>query len=104
MVIRNLLVVTAVIALSACSTVTMLPQGNVKLSSQPTYQQSHPFFLWGLVGESRVNVLAVCNNQDPIQLQTQETFLDGFLGVVTLGVYFPRTAKVWCPKESNNEI
>jgi hypothetical protein len=29
-------------------------------------------------------------------MQSQQTFVDGLLGLVTLGIYSPQTAKVWC--------
>jgi len=102
--VRNLFVASILLMLSACSTVTILPEGNVKLSSKPTYEKSHPFFIGGLIGEYRVNVLEVCNNQDPIQLQTQETGTNILWSLFSFGIYTPRTAKIWCPQESNNEV
>jgi hypothetical protein len=41
----------AVMAFASCSTVTMLPKGTAKLSSEPTYESSKPFYIAGLVGE-----------------------------------------------------
>ncbi|KUM54761.1 Bor family protein [Rheinheimera sp. EpRS3] len=82
--------------LSACSTVTVHPQNTAKLSSEPTYKDSKPFYLWGLIGEHHVDVSTICKGEEPAQMQTQQTFTDGLLGVVTLGIYLPHTAKVWC--------
>jgi hypothetical protein len=80
----------------ACSTVTIRDKGTGKISSEPSYQSSKAFFLWGLIGHPKVNVSQICNGKLPVQVQTQRTFLDGFLGVITLGLYYPRSAKVWC--------
>uniref|UniRef100_UPI004047FFFD Bor family protein n=1 Tax=Rheinheimera sp. TaxID=1869214 RepID=UPI004047FFFD len=82
--------------LAACSTVTIQPQQSAKLSSEPTYKDSKPFFLWGLVGEHRVDTAVICDGAEPKQMQSQQTFTDGLLGVITLGIYLPHTAKVWC--------
>lgn len=82
--------------LTACSTVTIHPQQTQKLSSPPTYKTSKSFFLWGLVGEHRVDTIAICNGAEPKQMQSQQTFTDGLLGIVTLGIYTPHTVKVWC--------
>jgi hypothetical protein len=88
--------VAMVAVVAGCSTVTINKQGDRKISSTPTYQDSKPFFLWGLVGDHTVDVSQVCTNGEATQMQTQHTFLDGLLGFVTLGIYAPRTAKVWC--------
>lgn len=82
--------------LAGCSTVTIHPAASGKLSSTPTYQDSRPFFLWGLVGDERVNVVEVCANKPVKQMQSQQTFGDGFLTVITLGIYAPHSVKVWC--------
>lgn len=82
--------------LTACSTVTIHPQQSAKLASKPTYKDSKSFFLWGLVGEHRVDTAAICGGAEPKQMQSQQTFTDGLLGVVTLGIYVPHTVKVWC--------
>lgn len=84
--------------LAACSTVTISPPGAEKISSQPNYQNSEPFFLWGLVGETRVNTKEVCNGEEPVQMQSQATFGDGLITNLTLGLYSPHSVKVWCEK------
>lgn len=96
----NFIMGIALLGLSACSTVTIAPQGEEKLVSKANYEESKPFYLWGLSGEHHINVLEVCNNEEPLQMQSQQTFSDGLLGLITLGIYAPHTAKVWCPKES----
>jgi len=82
--------------LAGCSTVTIHPASSGKLASAPTYQDSRPFFLWGLVGDERVNVVEVCANKSVKQMQSQQTFGDGVLTLLTLGLYAPHSVKVWC--------
>lgn len=84
------------LSLSACSTVTIKPDGQQKVSHEPTYQESKAFFLFGIIGEKHINVTEICNEKDPVQMQSQQTFVDGLLTVLTLGIYSPHTAKVWC--------
>ncbi|MEX1670015.1 Bor family protein [Zhongshania guokunii] len=84
------------LSLGACSTVTINPSSSAKLSSEPSYQQRKNFFFWGLAGEHRVDVTAVCAQQNVAQMQSQQTFVDGLLGAVTLGIYAPHSVKVWC--------
>jgi hypothetical protein len=85
--------------LTSCSTVTIRDHGIEKISGEPSYTSSRSFFFWGLAGTSRINVSSICKGKRPVQLQTQKTFMDGFLGVITLGIYSPRTASVWCTEE-----
>lgn len=94
------LVTTAVVAfavlLSGCATVTATPDGQPKLSSTPNYEQTQDFFIGGLVPEKQVvNTQEVCPN-GVRQLQTQTTFVNGLLRVITFNIYAPRTARVWC--------
>ena len=84
---------------AGCSTVTMRESGTGNLTSEPTYSDSKSFFLWGLVGEHHVDLPAVCGGKAASQWQAQNTFVDGLLGVITLGIYAPRTANVWCSAE-----
>ncbi|MDQ3231582.1 MAG: Bor family protein [Pseudobdellovibrionaceae bacterium] len=82
---------------TGCITATIRPQGGAPTAKEPKYSQRESFFMWGLAPDARiVNVKNVCGDKDPVQLQTQQTFVDGLLGGITLGIYSPRTAKVWC--------
>ena len=82
-----------------CSTVTVRPSGDERDSSDPTWQERQKFYWLGLSGESHIDVTRVCAGRDVTQMQTQQTVGDWFLGLVTLGIYAPRTAKVWCGVE-----
>ncbi|OFZ72682.1 MAG: hypothetical protein A3K03_06305 [Bdellovibrionales bacterium RIFOXYD1_FULL_44_7] len=81
---------------ASCSTVTMTEKGAGKMTSSPTYESSKPYFFWGLVGEHHIDVKDVCENKSVKQIMVQDTFLDALLGGITLGIYRPRTAKIWC--------
>ena len=87
------------ISLSACSAVTIQPQATAKITSQANYEDSRPFYLWGLVGEQRVDVKQICSNTPVIQMQSQQTFSDEALSLITLGIYSPHTIKVWCQEQ-----
>lgn len=84
----------------SCQTVSINPSGRtVRYSGSPNYEKSQSFFLFGLIGESFIDVKSICGDRPVKQMQTQETFVDGLLGSVTLGIYTPRTASVWCGKK-----
>lgn len=81
---------------TGCASVTVRPQGGNKDSSQADYIDSLPFYLGGLVGKHKVDVNEACEGNEVTQMQTITTSSDWFLGLLTLSIYSPRTAKVWC--------
>jgi hypothetical protein len=93
---KHALVLGLAITATACSTVTIHPKSNATLTSQPSYEESKSFYLAGLVGERRVNVTQICGEKEVAQMQTQQTFTNGFIGAITLAIYTPHTVKVWC--------
>jgi len=83
--------------LTACQTVTIRPKGNqYQKNSKADYEQVHNFFLWGLIGEKYINISAICPGRTIRQIRTQSGFWNRVIFIVTLGVYSPRTARVWC--------
>jgi hypothetical protein len=92
-------VALSVILATGCSTVTISRKGTGRVSSDPTWEASKPFFLGGLIGQSDIDVNQICGKRGVRQMQTQDTFLDSFLTIITIAIYAPRTAKVWCGKE-----
>ena len=88
---------------TGCQTVTIRPGGGAATHRAPDFKQTQGFFLWGLVpGQKFVNVEKICGGEAVEQMRTQDTFLNSFLSVITLGIYNPRTASVWCKKEDRN--
>jgi hypothetical protein len=59
------------------------------------FEEKGNFFLWGLVGEKEVDLKKMCP-AGPARWQNQQTFVDGLIGAVTLGIYIPRTITVEC--------
>ncbi|AUL74364.1 Bor family protein [Pseudoalteromonas sp. 13-15] len=100
---KSLIMGFVVLGLSACSAVTIQPHAIAKITSKATYEDSRPFYLWGLVGEERVDVKEICTDTQAAQMQSQQTFSDGALGLITLGIYSPHTIKVWCEEQNTQE-
>lgn len=94
--IRKVCALALIIATSGCYSVTSRPDGGFKVATKPTFEQRQDFYLWGLVGEAHLNAKEICSKSQVTQMQSQVTVVDGLLGLVTLGIYAPETAKVWC--------
>jgi hypothetical protein len=86
----------AAFILAGCAKVTIRPEGGEKTTAKPDYEKSKPYFFWGLVKEYTIDVQEICENKGVDQIQSQHTFVDGLLGGITLGIYSPKTARVWC--------
>lgn len=97
--VQRLLFLLIIHNLLACSSVTIRPLGGEKDHSEPSYMDSKPFYFWGLKGEHDVDVNEVCEGAQVTQMQTIVTASDYLIGMVTLFIYAPRTAKVWCEDE-----
>jgi hypothetical protein len=93
---RAPLLLSLLLTSAGCANVTISPQGQPHIATAPTFEERRDFFLWGLIGEHTVDVSAVCRGTAPLQLQTQMTTTDALLTIITLGIYAPRTARIWC--------
>jgi hypothetical protein len=89
----------AAFLLAGCATVTIRPEGGEKIADKPDSQQSKNYFFWGLAGEHTIDVKEICGSKGVEQVQSLRTFGNGFVGAITLGIYTPKTAKVWCKLE-----
>lgn len=92
---RVLAVVLCVALVSGCATVTASTDGSLR-SSPPTWSHRMWFLFGGFVSDKHVDVRQACSGRTPVQLQSQYTFVDGVINIVTFGILAPRTAKVWC--------
>ncbi|GAA3939907.1 Bor family protein [Litoribacillus peritrichatus] len=97
---RKLLIILLIGSLSACSSVTLRTDHQKESSAAPTYQKRFHYWFWGLKGEYSVNVREICAGRPVIQMQSVDTFVDILGQVFTLGIYYPRSARVWCAERS----
>ncbi len=92
MMLRAMACLVALATATGCYTVrfqSSMPPGGAR------YEEKGHFFLWGLVGEKEVDLRKLCP-AGPSRWQNQQTFVDGLVGFVTLGIYIPRTVNVEC--------
>lgn len=81
---------------SGCATVTVNSHDSTRRTSEPTWSKRYWFLFGGFVSDKHVDVKAVCGSRTAAQMQTQHTFVDGVINLVTFGILAPRTAHVWC--------
>lgn len=83
-------------ALVGCSSVTMRHDLSERNESPATFQKTYSYWWWGLKGEHNINVREICQGKPVDQMQAINTFTDSLAIIFTLGIYSPRTARVWC--------
>ncbi len=93
---KKLTVIFLVIALNACSAVTVRTDNSPETSEPPSFQQRYTYWWWGLKGEHSVNVREICVGRRVEQMQAIYSVGDSLLALFTLGIYSPRTARIWC--------
>lgn len=80
---------------SGCATQTFYINGSS--GDTPTDERSQHFFLSGIGQQKFTDAARICGGADNvIKVESHHSFLNGFLGVITYGIYTPRDAKVYC--------
>ena len=90
----------AMLLLTGCYTISY--KGN-RSGSGVEKDEWGNYFLWGLVGETNVNLATMCPS-GVARWKSQQTFVQGLIGIVTLGIYIPRSVMVECASGTALEI
>lgn len=90
------LALAAALALAGCHTVRYQ---TARPASARHVEQTHHFFLWGLVGRPVVDLEAACP-EGAARWRSGATFGGWLAGVVTLGLWSPRTVVIECAEVS----
>lgn len=81
--------------LSGCATQTALIRDTK--ATTPAYTKSQSFFVGGIGQEKTVDAGQICGGADKVaSVQSKAEPKDILLSVVTLGIYTPHTATVYC--------
>lgn len=86
---------SSAILLSGCSTqvANFKPTSNL----QPTYEKSQAFFIGGIGQENTVDAAKICGGAENIaKVESSWSGSDILVGILTIAIYTPRTAKVYC--------
>lgn len=89
------------LTLTSCASVTITQRGESDFQNRPQYEESKNFFFWGLIGEHHINVKEICMDKPVKQMQSKFSSWDVLWGSLSLGLYLPRTAIVWCQVENS---
>ena len=92
---KKLALFVAVLVMTGCAAQTFNINGSN--GDVPTVQKSQTFFISGLGQQKVIDAAAVCGGADKVvKVEAQHTFVNGLLGMITIGIYTPRDVKVYC--------
>ena len=77
-----------------CSTDVYCSKQTGSSSAKPS---PHHFFVSGIGQKKTVDAAKICGGaENVVKTETQQTFVNGLLGFITLGIYTPLEARVYC--------
>lgn len=83
------------VVLTGCMTQTATLKPNT--ATTPTFEETQSFFISGIGQSKTINAVKICGGQDKIaKVESFWSAPNILLGAVTLGIYTPRTARVYC--------
>lgn len=89
-------IITATV-LSGCAQQTF--KINNSIAEKPTQETRQSFFLNGIGQSQTIDAASVCGGADKVvRTEVQESGMDVFLRVITIGIYTPREVRVYCSK------
>ena len=80
--------------ITGCAQQTFTVQ-NKLAAVAPKETITHHFFVSGIGQKKTVDAAKICGAKDVVK-QKQQTFVNGLLSFITLGIYTPLEARVYC--------
>lgn len=62
----------------------------------PSHEGTSHFFLYGIGQTKEINAEFICGDRPVEAVETQISFLNGLLGAITYGIYYPLSYSVYC--------
>ena len=82
-------------AYTGCAQQTFTCSGKPATKRRKTI--THHFFVSGIGQKKTVDAAKICGGaENVVKTETQQTFVNGLLGFITLGIYTPLEARVYC--------
>ena len=93
---KKMLLATALaLLITECAQQTFTVQNKPAVAPKETI--THHFFVSGIRQKKTVDAAKICGGaENVVKTETQQTFVNGLLGFITLGIYTPLEARVYC--------
>ena len=90
-----LLATALALLITGCAQQTFTVQ-NKPAAVAPKETITHHFFVSGIGQKKTVDAAKICGGAEMLLKQKPQTFVNGLLGFITLGIYTPLEARVYC--------
>jgi hypothetical protein len=70
----------------------------------PTHEGTSHFFLYGIAQTREYSAEQICQDRTVLAVETQYSFVNGLLTVITYGLYYPMSYTVYCGKKPKKEV
>ena len=92
---KKMLLATVALLITGCTQQTFTVQNKPAVAPKETI--THHFFVSGIGQKKTVDAAKICGGaENVVKTETQQTFVNGLLGFITLGIYTPLEARVYC--------
>ena len=92
---KKMLLATALLLITGCAQQTFTVQ-NKPTAVAPKETITHHFFVSGIGQKKTVDAAKICGGaRNVVKTETQQTFVNGLLGFITLGIYAAGSAIVY---------
>ena len=90
-----LLATALALLITGCTTDVYCSKQTAAVAPKETI--THHFFVSGIGQKKTVDGAKICGGaENVVENRTQQTFVNGLLGFITLGIYTPLEARVYC--------
>ena len=91
---KNATATALALLITGCAQQTFTVQN--KPAAAPKETITYHFFVSG-IGQKNCRCAKICGGaENVVKTETQQTFVNGLLGFITLGIYTPLEARVYC--------
>ena len=90
-----LLATALALLITGCAQQTLTVQ-NKPAAVAPKETITHHFFVSGIGQKKTVDAAKICGGAENVVAVFQQTFVNGLLGFITLGIYTPLEVRVYC--------
>ena len=87
-----------------CATQTFVMRENPSVAPYKKVDEMQHFFIYGLGQEKKLKAAKICGGIENVyKVQTKYTFVNWLLAAVTIGIYTPHQAKVYCLPKTKSD-
>lgn len=90
------MLISGLIATGGCAAISVKPEKHTLIERQPDYEETAPFYFFGLIGKQHFDVRSICFGREVELIRNEYRIEDLAIAAKTLFIYSPKTVRIWC--------